>query len=101
MDRPTEYTVKVRLPGTDETRVSSFPTDIEAVRFMERAVRHRGRRLLSAGLPMPDTPDLTLDAAIKRANQYTRKAIEKPDIGGFWDELAAFAIKNMKDEGHE
>ena len=50
---------------------------------------------------MPDTPDLTLDAAIRRANQYTRKAIEKPDIGGFWDELAAFAIKNMKDEGHE
>ena len=49
---------------------------------------------------MPDTPDLTLDAAIRRANQYTRKAIEKPDIGGFWDELAAFAIKNMKDEGH-
>ena len=37
--RATEYTVKVRLPGTDETRVSSFPTDIEAVRFMERAVR--------------------------------------------------------------
>ena len=37
--RPTEYTVKVRLPGTDETRVSSFPTDIDAMRFMERAVR--------------------------------------------------------------
>ena len=47
---------------------------------------------------MPDTPDLTLDAAIRRANQYTRKAIEKPDIGGFWDELATFVIKNMKDK---
>ena len=50
---------------------------------------------------MPDaTPDTTrFDAALKRANQYTHKAIEKPDIGGYFDKLANFVLEGLKDEG--
>ena len=51
---------------------------------------------------MPDaTPSpAEFDAALKRANQYTHKAIEKPDIGGCFDKLANFVIEGLKDEGH-
>ena len=49
---------------------------------------------------MPDTPDLTLYAAIRRANQYRHKAIERPADAAVLDFLADLALAGMKDEGH-
>ena len=50
--------------------------------------------------PCPLPPDTSrFDAALNRANQYTHKAIEKPDIGGCFDKLANFVIEGLKDEG--
>ncbi len=47
---------------------------------------------------MPDTtPDTRLQAALARANQYTHKAIEKPDDAALYEGLAQFVIECMED----
>ena len=48
---------------------------------------------------MPDaTPALTLDAAIRRANQYRHKAIERPADAAVLNFLADLALVGMKEE---
>ena len=44
---------------------------------------------------MPDTPDLTLYAAIRRANQYRHDAIERPVDAAVLNFLADLAIAAM------
>ena len=49
---------------------------------------------------MPDTPDLTLYAAIRRANQYRHDAIERPADAAVLHFLANLALAGMKEEDH-
>ena len=47
---------------------------------------------------MPDpTPDLTLDAEIRRANQYRHDAIERPADAAVLDFLADLALAAMRE----
>ena len=60
--------------------------------------------MLNVWLPMPDATDLTLDAVIRRANQYRHKAVElrdvDPVVSASYDWMADFVIEGMNEESH-